>query len=202
VIALVRQYATRAYLLHISTADELALIKAAKAENLPVFAEVTPHHLFLHDQAYAELKGRAVMNPPLRAPSHQEALFDGIRNGVIDTLGSDHAPHTATEKQQPYACCPAGVPGIETVLPLLLNAYHEKLLTLAQIVNLTSTRAREIFRLPATDDKTLVDLQRVDRVLESKLKTKCGWSPFANINLRGWPAYTILNNHCYDLAKL
>ena len=92
------------------------------------------------------------MNPPLRSNEHQTALWEAIAEGIIDTVGSDHAPHTEEEKNQPYGCCPSGVPGIETTLPLLLNAYHENLITLEKIIQLTSANAKNIFGLADTAD--------------------------------------------------
>lgn len=198
-IALTRKYGTRLYILHLSSAPEIALVKKAKQEGLPVFAETTPHHLFLNENAYANLQGRAVVNPPLRTAEHNEALFAAIHDGVIDTIGSDHAPHTPAEKAKPYGECPSGMPGIETTLALLLNAHHEGLLSLQEIVALTSTRAREIFHLPKNDDVVLVDLNKISQVAENRLHTKCGWSPYAGRTLQGWPVYTILDGHCYDL---
>lgn len=201
-IDLVRQYGTSLYVLHTSTQQEVDLIAQAKAENLPVFAETTPHHLFLSSNDYDRLQGKAIMNPPLRLAEHQKALFQGIREGVIDTIGSDHAPHTLEEKARPYGACPSGVPGIETTLPLLLEAYHQGHLSLEKIVDLTYTRAQEIFKLKAYEDYILVDLAASREVKENTLKTKCQWSPFAGLKLRGWPVYTILNNHLYDLAHI
>ena len=200
-INLTRKYGTRLYILHVSSAEEIALIKQAKQDGLPVFAETTPHHLFLNDSAYQQLAGRAVVNPPLRALQHQASLFTAIQEGIIDTIGSDHAPHTPAEKAKPYGECPSGMPGIETTLALLLNAYNENLLTLEQIVSLTSTRARAIFNLPDTSDFVLVDLNKIATVSEKHLKTKCGWSAFAGETLKGWPMYTILDGHCYDLQS-
>lgn len=197
-IALTREYGTKLYILHTSTQAEIDLIKQAKQEHLPVFAETTPHHLFLNETDYETLQGRGVMNPPLRTKTHQDALFAAIREGIIDTVGSDHAPHTPEEKDRPYGTCPSGVPGIETTLPLLLNAYHQNLLSLQQIVNLTSQNAQNIFQLPKNNDFVLVDLNKKMQVSEKNLKTKCGWSPFTGQELRGWPVYTILNGKIYE----
>jgi dihydroorotase len=201
-IHLSQQYHTRLYILHVSTREELDLIKKAKHNKLPVFAETTPHHLFLNETAYQTLQGKAVVNPPLRTKEHQAALFEAIHEGIIDTIGSDHAPHTETEKAKPYGECPSGMPGIETTLALLLNAYHSNLLTLEEIVSLTSTRARDIFHLPAHDDVVLVNLNKKITLSKSMLKTKCGWSPFLGAALRGWPEYTILNGKCFQIDLL
>ena len=202
-IQLVREYGTRLYILHTSTYQEIDLIAQAKEEGLPVFAETTPHHLFLSLTDYASLNGKAVMNPPLRSSEHQTALFKAIKWGIIDTIGSDHAPHTLEEKARPYGMCPSGVPGIETTLPLLLEAYHQDLLTLNNIADLTSKRAKKIFHLPDyPEDCVLIDLSLAKVVEDKRLSTKCQWSPFAGRFLRGWPVTTILKGYAYDLTKL
>lgn len=198
-IYLSQLYNTKLYILHASTQDELSLIKKAKMANLPVFAETTPHHLFLNETAYETLGGKAVVNPPLRAEEHQEALFFAIHDGVIDTIGSDHAPHTEAEKIKPYGECPSGMPGIETTLALLLNAYHHKILTLNEIVSLTSKRARDIFSIPDYQDYVLVDLNKTIQVSKDMLKTKCAWSPFIGSILCGWPIYTIVRGSCFKI---
>jgi dihydroorotase len=201
-IQLANIYQTQLYILHVSSQEEIALIAAAKQAGLPVYAETTPHHLFLDEGSYAELRGKAVVNPPLRAVKQREAVLAAINAGVIDTIGSDHAPHLENEKQQPYGQCPSGMPGIETTLPLLLNAYHAGLISLDKIVSLTHTRPREIFGLVAHEDYVLVDLEKTQVVDNASLKTKCGWSAFAGRTLRGWPVYVVLAGRLYDLEKL
>jgi len=196
-IHLTRIYGTKLYILHVSSADEVELIQKAKQEGLPVYAETTPHHLFLNDSAYATLNGKAQVNPPLRASKHQYALFQAIHDGIIDTLGTDHAPHTLAEKAKAYGDCPSGMPSIEVALKLLLNAYHENKLSLNEIVSLTSKRAKEIFNLPETNDFVLVDLSKQTTIQDSQMKTKCGWSPYAGLVLTGEPVYTILNGKTY-----
>lgn len=198
-IALSKKYNTRLYILHVSTKEEVELIRAAKSEKIPVYAEVTPHHLFLAEKDYSHLQGHAVINPPLRLSSDNEALWKAIEDGTIDTVGSDHAPHTIAEKAEPYGACPSGMPGIETTLPLLLTAYHQKRITLEKIIALTYSNARQIFRLPENNDTVLVDLQKEKIVTTQDLKTKCGWSAFAGMKLKGWPVYTILQEQCFKL---
>lgn len=199
-ITLARATDVRLYILHVSAAEELALIKKAKQEGLKVYAETTPHHLFLNTKSYANLYGKAVVNPPLRAPEQNAALWEAIHAGVIDTIGSDHAPHTVDEKSKPYGACPSGMPGIETTLPLLLTAHSQGLISLERIVQLTSSRAQEIFHLPPTDDVVLVDLHKKAEVIPGKLKTKCAWSAFAGLILQGWPVYTIVQGKCFELG--
>jgi len=201
-ISLSKIYGTKLYILHTSTADEIELIAKAKQAGLPVFAETTPHHLFLDESAYEHLHGKAVVNPPLRTAKHRAAIFEAINKGIIDTIGSDHAPHTEHEKYQAYGLCPSGMPGIETTLPLLLNAHHEGFISLEKIISLTSERPRQIFNLPNNNDVVLVDLQKKHIVDNTELKTKCGWSSFAGRKLQGWPVYVVLNGRFYDLRNL
>jgi dihydroorotase len=194
-IDLSRQYGTRLYILHVSSAEEVALVRAAKKEGLPVFAETTPHHLFFDTAAYDVLGGKAVVNPPLRAASNRDSLFAAIHEKVIDTIGSDHAPHTLEEKSKAYGECPSGMPGIEFMLPLLLNAHHEGRLDLSHVVSLTSGRARDIFQLPHYDDVVLVDLNKSATI--TKTESKCGWSPYMGLTLTGWPVYTVMKGRVF-----
>lgn len=197
-----KRYGTTLYILHTSTQEEMDLIRAAKKEGLPVFAETTPHHLFLSDTDYSTLGTRGQMNPPLRTKTDQDALWQGIRTGTIDTIGTDHAPHTLAEKNLPYGEAPSGVPGIETLLPLLLTAHQEGQLSLTDIIRVTRTNAETIFRLPINDDVVLVDLNKKKIVRDQDLKTKCGWSPFAGKMLSGWPVYTICQGNVFRVDEI
>jgi len=198
-LELARLYGTRLYLLHISTKAEVEAIRRAKEEGVMVFAETTPHHLFLTTQDYETLGTKVQMNPPIRSLENSEALWRAIVEGVIDTIGSDHAPHTLQEKSLSYGKAPSGIPGVETTLPLLLDACHHGRLSLQKIIPLMHTRILEIFRLKAAEDYVLIDRNKVKRVEEEHLKTKCGWSPYAGRTLTGWPVYTILQGHVYEL---
>ncbi|HSX11304.1 MAG TPA: dihydroorotase, partial [Chlamydiales bacterium] len=194
-IDLAAKHRVRLYIAHVSTREELDLIREAKRAGLPVYAEATPHHLFLTTQAYEKMGTCALVNPPLRESC--AALWEAIGDGTIDTIGTDHAPHTLEEKRRPYGAAPSGFPSIELYLPLLLNAYHEKKISLAQIVSLTHTRPREIFHWPINDDVVLVDMNEKRTVDNAHLKTKAQWSPYAGMTLRGWPRYTILKGKVY-----
>lgn len=196
-IALTRKYGTKLYILHLSTAAEIALVKAAKAEGLPVFAETTPHHLFFNTHAYDSLHGKAVVNPPLREPEHQLMLWNAIHEKIIDTIGSDHAPHTLSEKSQPYGQCPSGMPGIEFMLPMLLTAHKQGKLTLDEVVSLTSRRAKQIFNVPDNDDLVLVDLNQCTVVTNTH--SKCAWTPYEGLELTGWPIYTLMKGKSYKV---
>ncbi len=191
-------YKTKLYVLHASTKEEVDLIREAKAKGVNVSAETTPHHLFLDSEAYAVLGSKAQMNPPLRTPEDQRALWAGIADGTIDTIGTDHAPHTLEEKARAYPDSPSGVPGIETSLPLLLSAYNKGKLSLEKLVAVMSGNAQKIFELPETNDWVIVDLNLEKEVRNEDLKTKCGWSPFAGWKLKGWPVATVLNGKVYN----
>lgn len=201
-IELAKKHKARLYIAHVSSLEELALIRAAKKDGLPVYAEASPHHLFLSDSSYAHLETKGLVNPPLRAQSDCDALWEAIGDETIDTIGTDHAPHTVEEKNRPYGSAPSGFPSIELYFPLLLNAYHDKKLSLEQIVSLTHTRPQEIFDLPLNDDVVLVDLNKKKKVEDALLKTKAKWSPYAGRLLKGWPRYTILAGKLFDLEKL
>jgi len=201
-IELAQKYKTRLYIAHVSTREELQLIREAKKNGLPVYAEATPHHLFLNSSAYKTLGTCALVNPPLRSEQDNEALWEAIHDETIDTIGTDHAPHTLEEKKQPYGSAPSGLPSIELYFALLLNAYHEKKLSLEEIISLTHTRPREIFNLPLIDDVVLVDMEKKRTIDDKHLKTKVHWSPYAGRTLKGWPRYTILKGQIFDLEKL
>jgi len=201
-IELAKKHKARLYLVHISTSGELDLIRQAKKEGLSVYAEASPHHLFLTTKAYEHLGTKGLVNPPLREKKEVEALWEAIEDETIDTIGTDHAPHTLEEKNQCYGCAPSGFPSIELYLPLLLNAHAEGKISLESIVSLTHTRPQEIFQLPLNDDVVLVDLNKEKTVTHELLKTKAKWSPYEGMRLKGWPRYTILCGEIFDLEKL
>lgn len=199
-IALSKKTGARLYILHMSTKKEVELVRKAKKDCVTIFAETTPHHLFMTVQDYEWGGMRVKVNPPLRSQEDQDALWGGIHDGTIDAIGTDHAPHTLEEKARAYMEAPSGVPGLETHLPLLLNAYHERKMTLDQIVALTRTNIQRFFKLETNEDWVLVDLNQTRSVEKQNLKTKCGWSPFEGRVLRGWPVYTILKNRVYHVV--
>jgi len=198
-IELAKKYDSKLYILHLSTKEEIELVKQAKSEGIKVFAETTPHHLFLNQSAYTTQGTKVQMNPPLRTEADNQALWQAINDNLIATIGTDHAPHTLAEKNPPYPQSPSGVPGIETNLPLLLNAHNENRISLEKIVELTRTNPQKIFKLRDNNDWVIVDLDLTKTIVDKNLKTKCGWSPFSGLTLKGWPIATILNNTVYKL---
>ncbi|MGA8165180.1 MAG: dihydroorotase [Waddliaceae bacterium] len=199
-IQLAEKYSTPLMILHVSTKEEASEIRKAKARGVLVYAEAAPHHLFLTESDYAEWGTFVQVNPPLRTQKDQDALWEAIHDRTIDTIGSDHAPHTREEKQLPYGQAPSGIPGIETMLPLLLNARKEQKISLEQIVSLTRINPECIFRLPRNKDVVLVDLERKKAVCDKELQTKCGWSPYAGRVLTGWPVYTIVQGKVFKVG--
>lgn len=191
-IDLAIRHGTRLHLLHLSTKEEMELVRQAKKSSSLISTEVCPHHLFLDVRAYEQYGTRVVMNPPLRQPEDCEALLDAVVTGVVDTIGSDHAPHTKEEKAKPYPKTPAGVPGVETLLPLLLHLVSEKKLTLSRLVELFRKNPQRIFRLPDHEDRVIVDLDRSWRIDEKDLFTKAAFSPFSGTECVGVPVSVIL----------
>jgi len=170
-----------------------------------IFAEVSPHHLFLSSGHFNAMRGFAMMKPSLKEMDDKDALWEAISDGTIDTIASDHAPHTIEEKrarQPPFGC-----PGVETLLPLMLHAVSEGRLTLKRLVELCCENPARIFGIEGKGkiavgydaDFVLVDVEKEKRVENEKLLTKCGWSPFNHWTLKGWPVLTIVHgNIVYD----
>ncbi|MBX9866220.1 MAG: dihydroorotase [Burkholderiales bacterium] len=202
VIELAELYQVPSYILHVSTQGELDLVKAAKARGVMVYIETCPHYLFLDDSQYANLNGRGKMNPPLRSKIDQDVLWHALNEGVIDTIGSDHAPHQLNEKEQPLCKCPSGVPGIETTLPLLITAWRENKLSLAKLVALTHDNPQQIFNLPVNDDLVLVDIVNYRELSDAQMASKCHWTPFVGMNLTGFPRYVYTQQRLIDCRKL
>lgn len=199
-IACAEKFGTRLYLVHISTAAEVECIREAKRRGVDLFAEVSPNHLFLTEEEYATWGTFVQMNPPLRTARDREALWQGLREGVLDTIGTDHAPHTQEEKRLPFGKAPSGIPGVETSLPLMLDAVSKGWVTLPRLVEVMRTSIERLFRLPSNDDLVLVDLAHLQEVKRETLKTKCQWSPYVGRSLKGWPIYTYLRGRLYPAA--
>lgn len=188
----------RVHVLHVSTAEEMALLALHKDI---ASVEVTPQHLTLAaPDAYEALGTRAQMNPPLRDRHHQERLWWGLDQGVVDVLGSDHAPHTLEEKSKSYPATPSGMPGVQTLVPVMLDHVNAGRLSLARFVDLTSAGPQRIFGIAGKGrialgydaDLTVVDL-KAERVIENAwIGSKCGWTPFAGRKVRGWPVGTFV----------
>ena len=198
----------RLHVAHVSSEEELESAKSNKIKN-QVTVEVTPHHLFMSQKDLQNLGAFAEMKPRLKTENDQKALWQGIKNGMVDVIATDHAPHLKEEKEQ--ANYPFGVPGVETMLPLLLDAFNSNKISLQAIAKLCCENPAEIFRIKNKGflregydaDLVIVDLSKRQAVRNEDLLTKCKWSPFEGKILKGWPVTTIVNgNVVYDNGEI
>ena len=180
-IALARAYDQPVHICHVSKAEEIELIRRSKAAGAPVTCEVTPHHLFLTSDDAARLGPFGQMKPALGSEADRAALWRNL--DVIDCFATDHAPHTREEKLSPEP--PPGVPGVETMLPLLLNAVSEGRLTIDDVIGRLHTNPARIYHLSLPDAQTVVDTDAVWEIDEGQMRTRCGWTPFAGARVRG-----------------
>ncbi|MEY2913642.1 MAG: hypothetical protein RLZZ184_2951 [Cyanobacteriota bacterium] len=208
-LKLSKKYQRRLHILHMSTAEEAELLRHDKPSW--VTAEVTPQHLLLNTSAYTTIGTLAQMNPPLRSPHDNEVLWQALRDGIIDFIATDHAPHTLAEKAQTYPNTPSGMPGVETSLPLMLTAAMAGKCTVAQVVQWMSKAVAVAYGIPNKGeispgydaDLVLVDLKNYREVKREEVLSKCGWSSFEGWNLTGWPVTTIVGGEIvYDHGRL
>ncbi|CAL1692753.1 L-hydantoinase [Brevundimonas subvibrioides] len=197
-VRLAKETGKRIHVLHVSTAEEIEFLAHHKDV---ATVETTPQHLTLDgDEAYARLKGYAQMNPPIRNAPHIAGLWRGIDQGVVDVLGSDHAPHTMEEKARPYPASPSGMPGVQTLVPVMLTHVANGRMTLERFVDLTSAGAQRIFNIAGKGrlaegydaDLTLVDLKAKRTITHDQQASRCGWTPFDGFEATGWPMATIV----------
>ncbi len=196
-IRLARAAGKRIHVLHVSTAEEMPLL-AANRDIATV--EVTPHHLTLSADDYGRLGTLLQMNPPVRAEFHRQAIWRALQSGLVDVLGSDHAPHTLGEKDKPYPHSPSGMPGVQTLVPVMLDWVNRGMLSLARLVDLTSHGPARIFGIAGKGriaegydaDFTVVDLKRRQTISNSWIESRCGWTPYDGAAVTGWPIGTII----------
>jgi dihydroorotase len=196
-VALARKTGKRIHVLHISTAEEMVFLAAHKDV---ASVEVTPHHLTLDETSYARLGTYVQMNPPVRDAAHREGIWAGVRNGVADILGSDHAPHTREEKDHAYPGSHSGMTGVQTLVPVMLDHVNAGRLSLERFVDMTSHGPNRLFGIAnkgriATGydaDLTIVDLKRRETITNEWVKTKAGWTPYDGVAVTGWPVGTVL----------
>lgn len=198
IVAMAEEAGRRLHVLHVSTAEELRYLALHKRR---VTVEVTPHHLTLTaPECYQRLGSLAQMNPPVRQQRHQEALWQAIREGIVDVIGSDHAPHTLAEKAQPYPQSPSGMTGVQTLLPVMLDHVHAGRLSLLRLVDLTSAGPARVFGIEGKGriavgydaDLTLVDLA-AQRTIENRwIASRSGWTPYHGKTITGWPIHTVV----------
>lgn len=197
-VRLARETGARIHVLHVTTADEIAFLADHKDV---ATVEVTPQHLTLDgDEAYERLKALAQMNPPIRNRPHMDGLWRGIEHGVVDVLGSDHAPHTLEEKARPYPASPSGMPGVQTLVPVMLTHVAQGRMTLERFIDLTSHGAQRVFGIAGKGrmaegydaDLTLVDLKARHVLRHQDMASRCGWTPFDGFEATGKAMATII----------
>jgi len=197
-VALARETGKRVHVLHITSAREMEYLAAHKDV---ASVEVTPHHLTLAaPECYERLGTLAQMNPPVREASHRAALWRGLDQGIVDVLGSDHAPHTRAEKAKPYPESPSGMTGVQTLVPLMLDHVNAGKLTLQRFVDLTSAGPNRLFGIAGKGriavgydaDFTIVDLKRRATITDAGVGSRAGWTPYDGVTVTGWPVGTVV----------
>ncbi|MDP6932679.1 MAG: dihydroorotase family protein [Myxococcota bacterium] len=199
-VELVRATNRPLHVCHLSTSDELELLAPLRGE-LPITSEVTPHHLYLSVETSSDQGNRIKVNPPIRSELDRRALWTAIRRNHIDTFGSDHAPHTAEEKALPYWDAPSGIPGVDTLYPLLMSSVKNTRMSLEAMVQMCCTAPARIFDLKgkgvievgADADLILFREGATSRLTEDDLRTKVGWSPFIGREIGVPPDLVVLN---------
>jgi dihydroorotase len=204
-----QRYGRRLHILHLSTAEEVTRLRQGKPSQ--VTAEALPNHLFLTTDDYDEQGSRVQMNPPIRRPGNEKALWAGLKEGVLDIIATDHAPHTLEEKSSPYPASPSGMPGVEISLPLMLTAMSVGRCTLQEILKWMCQGPAEVYGIPNKGiigegydaDLTLVDIDNIAEVRDENVWSRAGWSPFSGRSLTGWPQITIVGGQIvYDHGTL
>ena len=196
-VRIARKTRARIHVLHISTAEEIAFLERQKDV---ATCEATPHHLTLSADDYARLGNLIQMNPPVRAARHRDGVWNGVAQGIVDVLGSDHAPHTLEEKQKSYPASPSGMTGVQTLVPIMLDHVNAGRLTLERFVDLSSHGPNRIFgiarkgRIAAGYDAdfTVVDLKRRETITHAQQGSKAGWTPYDGRQVTGWPVGTVI----------
>lgn len=201
IVGLAAEFGRRLHVLHVTTAEEMAFLARHKRR---VTVETTPHHLSMHaPDCYERLGSLAQMNPPVRERQHQAALWQAIRDGVVDVIGSDHAPHTREEKAKPYPASPSGMTGVQTLLPMMLDHVNAGRLSLQRLVDLTSAGPARIFGIEGKGrialgydaDLSLVDLGARRTITNAWIASRSGWTPYDGVAVTGWPIHTVVRGH-------
>jgi dihydroorotase len=196
-VRIAREKGAAIHILHVSTAEEIDFLAGHKDI---ASLEATPQHLTFSTQDYARLGTRLQMNPPVRAGRHRDHLWYGLAQGIVDILGSDHAPHTLAEKAKPYPQSPSGMPGVQTLVPIMLDHVNAGRLSLERLVDLTSAGPARLFGMAGKGraavgydaDLTIVDMKRRVTIEDSWIASRCAWTPFAGMAVTGWPVGTII----------
>ena len=201
VVKIAERYNKKIHVLHVTTKDEVDFLAMHKKN---VTFETTPQHLTLYaPDCYDKLGTYAQMNPPLRTKEHYDRLWVAIKNNIVDVLGSDHAPHLKEKKDKEYPNTPSGMPGVQTIFPVMLDHVNNGKLTLQQLINLMCENPCRIFGIKNKGyikegfdaDLTIADMNKEVTIKNEMIASKCGWTPFNNHKVKGFPVGTIVNGH-------
>jgi dihydroorotase len=199
VVKIAERYNKQIHILHVTTKEEVDFLAMHKKN---ITFEITPQHLTLYaPDCYNALGSYAQMNPPLRTKEHYDRLWTAIKNDVVDVLGSDHAPHLKENKNKEYPNSPSGMPGVQTILPIMLNHVNNEKLSLKKLITLLCENPCKIFGIKDKGfikegydaDLTIVDMNKVQTIKDEMIASKCGWTPFNNFKVKGFPVGTIVN---------
>jgi len=199
IVKIAERYKKKAHILHVTTKEEIDFLAQHKGN---VTFEITPQHLTMFaPDCYDKLGTYAQMNPPLRDKSHHDRLWYGVKNNILDVIGSDHAPHLKKNKEKVYPNSPSGMPGVQTLVPVMLNHVNDEKLTLQQFVNFVCENPVKIFGIKNKGfikkgydaDLTIVDMNKKITIKNESIESKCKWSPFNNMEFKGTPVLTIVN---------
>ncbi|HEY1386469.1 MAG TPA: dihydroorotase [Dongiaceae bacterium] len=197
-LRLARRAARRVHVLHVSTADEMELLAANK--DLATVEVLVNHLTLVAPDCYQRLGTHAQMNPPIRDARHRDGIWRALNAGVVDVIGTDHAPHTREEKARPYPQSPSGMPGVQTLIPVMLDHVNAGRLTLQRFIDLTSAGPARIYNIAGKGrialgydaDFSVVDLKAKRTITNAMMKNKSGWTPFDGMAVTGWPKATIV----------
>ena len=199
IVKIAKRLNKKAHILHITTKEEVDFLSQNKGN---ITFEITPQHLTMYaPDCYNKLGSYAQMNPPIRDKSHYDRLWYAVRNNYNDTIGSDHAPHLKINKDKTYPNTPSGMPGVQTLLPVMLNHVNSGKLKLEQLVKLICENPVKIFGIKSKGyirknfdaDLTIVDMEKTIQITNDKIMSKCKWSPFDGFSLKGSPVASIIN---------
>jgi dihydroorotase len=196
-LAIARQKRALVHVLHVSTQDEMAVLSRHKDI---ASVEATPHHLTMTDADYTRIGTLAQMNPPVRGVEHRDGIWRALQQGVVDVLGSDHAPHTLEEKAKAYPESPSGMTGVQTLVPIMLDHVNAGRMSLERFVDLTSAGPTRLFGMAGKGrlavgydaDVTIVDLKRRETIRNGWIASRCGWTPYDGREVIGWPVGTFV----------
>ena len=200
IVKIAKRYNKKAHILHITTKEEIDFLSQNKGN---ITFEITPQHLtFYAPDCYDKLGTYAQMNPPIRDKTHQDRLWYAIKNNYNDTIGSDHAPHLKVNKDKSYPDSPSGMPGVQTLLPVMLDHVNNDKIKLEQLikficenpVKILVYKTKDILKLAMMQIlANVVDLNRYIEIKNENIQSKCGWSPYNGHKFKGTPVLTVVN---------